>query len=210
MGSNPTPSASHLRDGCGSLGRTRQLVPSWWPLATPVAPREHPRCLERPDAPVPGRRGRCPTSDCALPLPLNAADRAGGYWWEISMRRVEVYRTLVFDAPRHGRSFFEFRPGLCPCEPSLLSGSHRFQRVMSCSANSIRRTCGVYGPATAKSPGVMVAADKPPPVPRNCSHAEPRSLVDRPGKYSSGSASARKRDYVGGSVASRACRCSSW
>jgi hypothetical protein len=42
-----------------------------------------------------------------LPLPLTAADRAAGYWWEISMRQVEVSRTIVFDAPRHARSFFE-------------------------------------------------------------------------------------------------------
>jgi hypothetical protein len=42
-----------------------------------------------------------------LPLPLTAADRDAGYWWELSMRQVEVSRTIVFDAPRHGRGFFE-------------------------------------------------------------------------------------------------------
>ena len=42
-----------------------------------------------------------------LPLPLTAADRAHGYWWELSMRQIEVSRTLVFDQPRHGRAFFE-------------------------------------------------------------------------------------------------------
>jgi hypothetical protein len=42
-----------------------------------------------------------------LPLPLTAADRALGYWWELSMRQIEVSRTLVFDAPRNGRLFFE-------------------------------------------------------------------------------------------------------
>jgi hypothetical protein len=42
-----------------------------------------------------------------LPLPLTDADRAGGYWWEISMRQVEISRTIVFDAPRHTRAFFE-------------------------------------------------------------------------------------------------------
>jgi hypothetical protein len=42
-----------------------------------------------------------------LPLPLTADDRAAGYWWDISMRQVEVSRTLVFDAPRHARAFFE-------------------------------------------------------------------------------------------------------
>jgi hypothetical protein len=42
-----------------------------------------------------------------IPTPLTAADRAGGYWWELSMRQVEVSRTLVFDDPRRGRAFFE-------------------------------------------------------------------------------------------------------
>ena len=42
-----------------------------------------------------------------LPLPLTAQDRAGGYWWELSMRQIEVSKTLVFDAPRNGRAFFE-------------------------------------------------------------------------------------------------------
>jgi hypothetical protein len=42
-----------------------------------------------------------------LPLPLTDADRAAGYWWDISMRQVEVSRTIVFDAPRAARSFFE-------------------------------------------------------------------------------------------------------
>lgn len=42
-----------------------------------------------------------------LPLPLGDADREAGYWWDLSMRQVEVSRTIVFDAPRHTRSFFE-------------------------------------------------------------------------------------------------------
>ncbi|MGH3875297.1 MAG: hypothetical protein ACRDSR_28020 [Pseudonocardiaceae bacterium] len=42
-----------------------------------------------------------------LPLPLTEADRAAGYWWDISMRQVEVSRTIVFTAPRHARGFFE-------------------------------------------------------------------------------------------------------
>jgi hypothetical protein len=42
-----------------------------------------------------------------LPLPLTPADRAAGYWWELSMRQVETSRTIVFDAPRRARAFFE-------------------------------------------------------------------------------------------------------
>jgi hypothetical protein len=42
-----------------------------------------------------------------IPTPLTDDDRAAGYWWELSMRQVEVSRTLVFDDPRRARSFFE-------------------------------------------------------------------------------------------------------
>ena len=42
-----------------------------------------------------------------LPLPLTQHDRAAGYWWELSMRQVETSRTLLFDAPRRARGFFE-------------------------------------------------------------------------------------------------------
>jgi hypothetical protein len=38
---------------------------------------------------------------------LTPADRAAGYWWELSMRQVEFSRTIVFTAPRHARAFFE-------------------------------------------------------------------------------------------------------
>ena len=42
-----------------------------------------------------------------IPTPFTPADRAAGYWWELSMRQVEVSRTLVFDDPRRARRFFE-------------------------------------------------------------------------------------------------------
>ena len=42
-----------------------------------------------------------------LPLPLDEADQVAGYWWELSMRQIEVSCTIVFDAPRHARSFSE-------------------------------------------------------------------------------------------------------
>ena len=42
-----------------------------------------------------------------IPLPLTDADRDHGCWWQLSMRQVEVSRTLVFDDPRRVRSVFE-------------------------------------------------------------------------------------------------------
>jgi len=42
-----------------------------------------------------------------LPMPFSSADQRAGYWWELSMRQVEVSRTIVFDAPRRARAFFE-------------------------------------------------------------------------------------------------------
>ncbi len=42
-----------------------------------------------------------------LPLPLTTADRDAGFWWELSMRQIEVSRTLVFDHDCHARAFFE-------------------------------------------------------------------------------------------------------
>ena len=40
-------------------------------------------------------------------MPFGRTDQLAGYWWETSMRQVEVSRTLVFDAPRRARFFFE-------------------------------------------------------------------------------------------------------
>jgi hypothetical protein len=42
-----------------------------------------------------------------IPTPLETPDRAAGFWWELSMRQIEVSRTVVFDAPRLARAFFE-------------------------------------------------------------------------------------------------------
>jgi hypothetical protein len=42
-----------------------------------------------------------------LPLPLTEADRHAGFWWDLTMRQVETSRTIVLDAPRHARAFFE-------------------------------------------------------------------------------------------------------
>jgi hypothetical protein len=46
-----------------------------------------------------------------LPMPFGRTDQLAGYWWETSMRQVEVSRTIVFDAPRRARSFFEALTG---------------------------------------------------------------------------------------------------
>jgi len=42
-----------------------------------------------------------------IPTPFTDDDRRAGYFWELSMRQVEVSRTLVFDDPRRERGFFE-------------------------------------------------------------------------------------------------------
>jgi hypothetical protein len=42
-----------------------------------------------------------------LPLPLTEHDHAAGYWWELSMRQIEMSKTIVFAQPRHARGFFE-------------------------------------------------------------------------------------------------------
>jgi len=42
-----------------------------------------------------------------IPTPLTTDDREAGYFWDLSMRQVEVSRTLVFDDPRRARGFFE-------------------------------------------------------------------------------------------------------
>jgi hypothetical protein len=42
-----------------------------------------------------------------IPCPFTRADRLAGYWWHLSMRQVEVSRTLVLDAPRRARALFE-------------------------------------------------------------------------------------------------------
>jgi len=42
-----------------------------------------------------------------LPMPLTNEDRAAGYDYMLSLWQVEISRTQVFDAPVHGREFFE-------------------------------------------------------------------------------------------------------
>jgi len=42
-----------------------------------------------------------------IPCPFTRVDRLTGYWWQLSMRQVEVSRTMVLDAPRQARALFE-------------------------------------------------------------------------------------------------------
>ena len=42
-----------------------------------------------------------------IPAPLGSAEQDAGWFWELSMRQVEVSRTIVFDDPRRARGFFE-------------------------------------------------------------------------------------------------------
>jgi hypothetical protein len=42
-----------------------------------------------------------------IPVPLTQADHDHGCWWQLSMRQIEVSRTLVFDDPRRVRAVFE-------------------------------------------------------------------------------------------------------
>jgi DNA mismatch repair ATPase MutS len=35
--------------------------------------------------------------------PLTLADQAAGYWWELSMRQLEISRKLVLEQPRRAR-----------------------------------------------------------------------------------------------------------
>ena len=68
----------------------------------------------------------------AIPAPLTPEDRAGGWWWELSMRQAEVSRTICFGDPRRARAFFE----------SLVSdnvGVGRPQQVSMVFASQLRR-----------------------------------------------------------------------
>jgi hypothetical protein len=57
-------------------------------------------CDQLGPADVQGFFGRWITK---IPTPFSTDDRDAGSWWELSMRHVEVSRTLVFDDPRRAR-----------------------------------------------------------------------------------------------------------
>lgn len=42
-----------------------------------------------------------------IPTPLGPPEAKAGYWWDLSIRQVELATTLVLDDPRRARGFFE-------------------------------------------------------------------------------------------------------
>jgi hypothetical protein len=84
-----------------------------------------------------------------LPVPLTAADQAAGYWWELSMRQIEVSRTIVFAAPRHARGFFE----------ALVADNLDIGRPEQVELIFGRRTRGAIPPAAFKTKVVTRGVD---------------------------------------------------
>jgi hypothetical protein len=87
-----------------------------------------------------------------VPTPFTEADSQAGYWWELSMRQVEVSRTLVFDDPRRARGFFE----------SLVAdnvGIGRPEQVSMVFARQVRKTTKEPFRARIFSPGTEVKMD---------------------------------------------------
>ena len=84
-----------------------------------------------------------------LPLPLTEHDRAAGFWWDLTMRQVETSRTIVLDAPRHARSFFEALVGdnvdlTRPASVEIIFGRHKGRKAGGVFKTAIdRHTQGV-------------------------------------------------------------------
>jgi hypothetical protein len=84
-----------------------------------------------------------------VPPPFTATDRVAGYWWELSMRQIEVSRTLVFDDPRRARGFFE-----ALVADNVAIG--RPDQVAAVFARQIRRTTPGYFRTRVFTPGTDV------------------------------------------------------
>ena len=116
-----------------------------------------------------------------IPTPLTAEDRAAGYWWELSMRQVEMSRTLVFDDPRRARNFFE-----ALVQDNI--GIGRPEEVAMVFARQLRRR-----PSIATKPGSS------PPAPRSKS----TSATSTPASSSTSRTAARsgsKRSSTGPTI----------
>lgn len=86
-----------------------------------------------------------------IPTPLAFSDR-GKYWWELSMRQVEVSRTVVFDDPRRARGFFQ----------ALISdniGIGRPEQVCAVFARQVRSTTKSVFQTRIFTPGTEVKLD---------------------------------------------------
>ena len=86
-----------------------------------------------------------------IPLPLTDADRDHGCWWQLSMRQVEVSRTLVFDDPRRVRAVFE----------ELLAGNINLGRPEHVEVIFGARRSPARRPASSP-PGCSTAATRSP------------------------------------------------
>ena len=89
-----------------------------------------------------------------IPTPLTTAEQAAGYWWELSMRQVEVSRTLVFDDPRRARGFFE-----ALVTDNIAVG--RPEAVAAVFARQVRRTTKEPFATRVFTPGTEVKIDFP-------------------------------------------------
>src|SRR4029079_14207747 len=95
----PRPACSTPNDHSAASRATSRCPNSWPPSSDTPTPA--------PNASVPPPRVQDGSSPKFHAPRDTLHDRAAGYWWELSMRQIETSCTLVFDAPRRARSFFE-------------------------------------------------------------------------------------------------------
>ena len=79
-----------------------------------------------------------------IPTPLNSADREAGYWWELSMRQVEVSRALSSSTTRAGRV-----PSSSLWSPTTSASAARTRCPWSSPAASRRTPPASFGRASS-------------------------------------------------------------
>jgi hypothetical protein len=105
----PYPAKVWLNGHEWAKRQARREGPSFGELANGFSSCEDPRALQA----ICDRLGPRDIEDffarwtAVIPTPFTDDDRRAGYFWELSMRQVEVSRTIAFDDPRRARSFFE-------------------------------------------------------------------------------------------------------